>query len=555
MRLVQAVLDAGVDSVSLADTVGYADPAMVMRLLDKVLRIAGPRLTTAHFHDTRGLGMANCYAALQMGITRLDACIGGIGGCPHAPGASGNVATEDLACMLASIGIETGLAFDRLIALRGRIARWLDGEALYGSLWRAGLPKTMTTTTTTTTRSLQHEWTPPATRRRYHAGTRVAVHAHGDGPHLRAGAPDLGAEVIKIEPVDGDRTRQLLGAGSGFFPMFNRNKKSIGIDLHQPEGAEAARQLCATADVVVENFKPGTLEKYGLDYAALSTTNPRPDLREPQGLPSGPVRASDRPRRGREDDWRARLITGRPGDPLRAGTSINDIMGGLFGAIGVLGALLKRGVTGRGMEVKSGLYENNVLLMGQHMLQYAMTGHHPQPMPARENPWRVRRLHRQGRRADLSRGGQRCAMAGLLRRPRLSRPEIRSGAGHQQSTGSPATATARHAARAPCRAKRDGPVRCHGKSRPSICPIRKPADLLEDEHLLATGGLVDITLSDGDKAGQQVKTALLPIALDGSRLGVRLDPPRLGEHSRELLALAGFSEKRIADLRERAVVN
>ena len=109
VRLVQAVLDAGVDSVSLADTVGYADPAMVMRLLDKVLRIAGPRLTTAHFHDTRGLGMANCYAALQMGITRLDACIGGIGGCPHAPGASGNVATEDLAYMLASMGIETGL--------------------------------------------------------------------------------------------------------------------------------------------------------------------------------------------------------------------------------------------------------------------------------------------------------------------------------------------------------------------------------------------------------------------------------------------------------------
>ena len=143
VRLVQAVLDAGADSVSLADTVGYADPAQVSRLLEKVLRVAGERLQTAHFHDTRGLGLANCYAALQMGMTRLDACLGGIGGCPHAPGASGNVATEDLAYMLASMGVETGLAFDGLVTLRGKLAQWLAGEALHGSLWRAGLPRTM----------------------------------------------------------------------------------------------------------------------------------------------------------------------------------------------------------------------------------------------------------------------------------------------------------------------------------------------------------------------------------------------------------------------------
>jgi len=143
VRLVQAVLDAGADAVSLADTVGYADPAQVSRLLEKVLRVAGDRLRTAHFHDTRGLGLANCYAALQMGMTRLDACLGGIGGCPHAPGASGNVATEDLAYLLASMGIETGLDFDALLTLRGKLARWLEGETLHGSLWRAGLPKTM----------------------------------------------------------------------------------------------------------------------------------------------------------------------------------------------------------------------------------------------------------------------------------------------------------------------------------------------------------------------------------------------------------------------------
>ena len=143
LRLVKAVLDAGVDRVSLADTVGYADPAMVQELFALTLPVAGDKLNCGHFHDTRGLGLANVYAALQMGVTRFDACLGGIGGCPHAPGASGNVATEDLAYMLASMGINTGLDFDRLIALRKKLAVWLSTETLRGTLWRAGLPKTM----------------------------------------------------------------------------------------------------------------------------------------------------------------------------------------------------------------------------------------------------------------------------------------------------------------------------------------------------------------------------------------------------------------------------
>lgn len=143
LRLVQAVLDQGVDALSLADTVGYADPAMVKRLYELILPVAGGKLNCAHFHDTRGLGLANCYAALEMGITRFDTSIGGIGGCPHAPGASGNVATEDVAYLMASMGIATGQDFERLIALRGKVARWLEGEALHGAIWRAGLPKTM----------------------------------------------------------------------------------------------------------------------------------------------------------------------------------------------------------------------------------------------------------------------------------------------------------------------------------------------------------------------------------------------------------------------------
>ena len=143
VRLVQAVLDAGADHVGLADTVGYADPLQVTRLFERCFAIAGVRLACGHLHDTRGLGLANVFAAWQTGVRRFDACVGGIGGCPHAPGASGNVATEDLAYLFRSMGVATGLDFDALMALRGRIAGWLDGEPLHGAVWRAGLPRSL----------------------------------------------------------------------------------------------------------------------------------------------------------------------------------------------------------------------------------------------------------------------------------------------------------------------------------------------------------------------------------------------------------------------------
>ncbi|MDT6962840.1 hydroxymethylglutaryl-CoA lyase [Cupriavidus sp. SZY C1] len=142
LRLMQALLDAGADRVSLADTVGYADPRAVRALFERALRIGGERFHCGHFHDTRGLGLANVLAALDTGVTRFDACLAGIGGCPHAPGASGNVASEDLAYMLASMGIDTGIDIDALLALRREVAQMLPGERLHGTLWRAGLPRT-----------------------------------------------------------------------------------------------------------------------------------------------------------------------------------------------------------------------------------------------------------------------------------------------------------------------------------------------------------------------------------------------------------------------------
>ena len=143
LRLLEAAIDAGAERAGLADTVGYADPAMVRTLFAQAYRRVGERLTCGHFHDTRGLGMANVYAAWQEGATRFDACLAGIGGCPHAPGASGNVATEDVVYLFSSMGVDTGQDFDRLIALRATLAGWLEGETLHGTLWRAGLPSTM----------------------------------------------------------------------------------------------------------------------------------------------------------------------------------------------------------------------------------------------------------------------------------------------------------------------------------------------------------------------------------------------------------------------------
>ena len=143
LRLVRAAREAGVDRIGLADTVGYADPLQVKTLYERCLEVAGDKLSCGHFHDTRGLGAANVFAAWQAGMRRFDACTGGLGGCPHAPGASGNVATEDVAYLFASMGVPTGLDFDALIALRAEVAQWLQGEPLHGAIWRAGLPKTL----------------------------------------------------------------------------------------------------------------------------------------------------------------------------------------------------------------------------------------------------------------------------------------------------------------------------------------------------------------------------------------------------------------------------
>jgi crotonobetainyl-CoA:carnitine CoA-transferase CaiB-like acyl-CoA transferase len=375
------------------------------------------------------------------------------------------------------------------------------------------------------------------------------------GPTCGMVLADLGAEVIKVEPIEGDRTRHLLGAGAGFFPMFNRNKKSIAIDLHKPEGAEVARRLAASADVVAENFKPGTMAKYGLDYAALSQVNERLIYVSHKGFLPGPYEHRVALDEVVQMMGGLAYMTGRPGDPLRAGSSVNDIMGGMFGAMGAMAALLQRGITGKGQEVQSALFENNVFLVGQHMLQYAITGKAAAPMPERISAWAVYDVFtvKNGEQIFLAAVSDAqwtifCDVLGfadLKADPRYGSNNARVQA---RATLMPVLRErlAHHTA-----AELTAIFEQAGLP---FAPIRRPEELYDDPHLQATGGLADIVLPDGERAGQTAQTTLFPFTLGGQRLGVRLNPPRLGEHTSALLSDLGFEAAQIESLHQQGAV-
>lgn len=375
-------------------------------------------------------------------------------------------------------------------------------------------------------------------------GVRVVEFAHMVmGPACGMILADLGAEVIKVEPPAGDSTRQLLGSGAGFYPMFNRNKKSLTLDLQSPQGKEAALRLITTADVVSENFKPGTMEKLGLDYATLKKLNPRLVYVSHKGFLPGPYEHRTALDEVVQMMGGLAYMTGRPGDPLRAGASVNDIMGGMFGAIGVMAALAQREKTGQGQHVQSALFENNVLLMAQHILQYTVTGTPAPPMPARTSAWAIYDVFRVANDEQIFLGVVSDSQW-LVFCKALGFEDL---LGHEQLRTNNDRVRAREWMIPLLRERLRGQTRealagIFDRGGLPYASITAPHELLDDPHLRQTGGLAPITLPDGPAAGKPANVALLPILLNGLRPGVRHDPPKVGEHSIELLQALGYTQ-------------
>ena len=384
------------------------------------------------------------------------------------------------------------------------------------------------------------------------AGIRVVEFTHMVmGPTCGMTLGDLGADVIKVEPLAGDSTRKLLGSGAGFYPLFNRNKKSIAVDLKSAKGREIVLKLIGTADIVSENFKTETMQKLGLDYASLSKLDPRLIYVSHKGFLPGPY------------DHRTALdevvqmmgglayMTGRPGDPLRAGSSVNDIMGGMFGAIGAMAALMQRQQTGKGQEVQSALFENNIFLVAQHMMQFAVTGKAAAPMPEKISPWGIYDVFsvKDDEQIFLAVVGDgqwktfcdAFGYADLFADERI------------------ATNNGRVLARGwliPQLRERLGSFSAAELSQRfeqvglPFAPITDPQHLFDDPHLQQTGGLAPMNLPDG----RQTQVPLLPLTLGGERLGLRLDPPKLGEHTDALLQSLGYSAVDVVALHTEGVV-
>jgi crotonobetainyl-CoA:carnitine CoA-transferase CaiB-like acyl-CoA transferase len=383
-------------------------------------------------------------------------------------------------------------------------------------------------------------------------GIRVVEFTHMVmGPTCGMVLADLGADVIKVEPLAGDSTRKLLGSGAGFYPLFNRNKKSLAIDMKSARGRDVVLKLIATADIVSENFKAETMEKLGLDYAALRKTDERLIYVSHKGFLPGPY------------DHRTALdevvqmmgglayMTGRPGDPLRAGSSVNDIMGGMFGAIGAMAALTQRSQTGKGQEVQSALFENNIFLVAQHMMQYVVTGKAAAPMPERISPWGIYDVFSVKNNDQIflavvgdTQWGVFCTAFGYADWQQDARLTTNNDRVRARDWLIPAM----RERMAPYTSAELAAV--FEQNGLPFAPITDPQYLLDDPHLLQTGGLAPLTLPDG----RETKVPLLPITLGGERLGLRLDPPKLGEHTDVLLQSLGYSADEVTALYAEGIV-
>ena len=385
------------------------------------------------------------------------------------------------------------------------------------------------------------------------AGIKVVEFTHMVmGPAAGLVLADLGADVVKVEPVGGDKTRRLRGSGAGYFAMYNRNKKSLAVDLKSPEGKEIALKLIDDADVFIENFRPGALDKLGFGFETLAARNPKLIYCSEKGFLDGPYAHRTALDEVAQMMGGLAYMTGPPGRPLRAGSSVIDVTGGMFGAIAILAALQDRARTGKGRHVSASLYETTVFLVGQHMAQYAVTGTPAAPMPARVSAWAVYdvfdvkhdekvfvgvvsdtqwkafceafELTDWANDASLAANNDRVArreeIIPVLRKvfAKFTKDELMA---KLETTGLP------------------------------FAPIQRPEDLAEDPHLVESGGLLDMTIPDGG----EISLPAMPIAIDGARPGLSINPPEIGEHSEDVLRALGVSDREIEDLIERGLID
>jgi len=384
------------------------------------------------------------------------------------------------------------------------------------------------------------------------AGIRVLEFCHTImGPAAGLLLADLGADVIKIEPAEGDRTRRLAGFAAGFFHSFNRNKRSLAIDIKSADGLALIQRLARRADVVLENFAPGTMTRLGCDHAALAGTNPRLIYCELKGFLSGPYQ--HRPALDEVVQFMSGLayMTGPPGQPLRAGSSVVDIMGGMFAVIAVQAALRERDSTGRGQLVRSALYESATFLMMQHMAGQAVTGEAPPPMPARRGAWAIYETFATADGEQMFIGitsdnhwrrfCEKFELQDLLADPRYARNEDRV---RERDTIRPIVAriAARHDVAALAEV-----LEAIGLP---FSPVRRPGDLFDDPQLNADGRLLVTEFPDGTRAG----LPRLPVEMGQHDFGLRRQAPRIGEHTREILLEAGLDDPQIDALDARGIV-